>query len=149
EAGIAHGVRADAGEPRQLARHPVGVRATLLDAHEHVLAGAVGREAQIFVDEEILGRRPQRSAKRRPAVRERQLGGRVHAHSAFASSTTASAAMPSPRPVKPRPSLVVALTLMLPASQFRSPARVARIAAACGATFGRSQITVMSALPTA
>src|SRR4249919_592590 len=70
------------------------------------------------------------------------------ARSARTSNTAACAAIPSPRPVKPSFSLVVALTLTASRSIPRSAASRSRIAGACGPTLGRSQTTVMSALPT-
>ena len=60
----------------------------------------------------------------------------------------ASAAMPSPRPVKPRRSVVVAFTLTSTASQPRSAAMLARIAGTCGASFGACATIVASTLPT-
>src|SRR5690606_6484783 len=77
---------------------------------------------------------------RRPARSRRQAPSRTSRH-------TACAAMPSPRPVKPSFSLVVALTLTASTSTPVSLAISARIASACGPTLGRSQTTVMSALP--
>ena len=54
--------------------------------------------------------------------------------------------MPSPRPVKPSRSVVVALTEIRPGSTPSSSASRAIIAGACGVIFGRSQIRVTSAL---
>ena len=54
--------------------------------------------------------------------------------------------MPSPRPVKPSFSVVVAFTEMREPSTPRMAANRADIAAACGAILGRSQIKVTSAL---
>ena len=67
---------------------------------------------------------------------------------ALRNRTVAIAAMPSPRPAKPRRSVVVAFTLTSPSSQPRSAARFARIAATYGATFGACAISVTSRLPT-
>ena len=57
------------------------------------------------------------------------------------------AAMPSPRPVKPRRSVVVALTETRSMSQSRSAATFARMAATNGAIFGACAMTVASTLP--
>ena len=54
------------------------------------------------------------------------------------------AAMPSRRPVKPRPSVVVALTLTRSMSIYRISAIRARMASRCGPTLGRSQMMVTS-----
>src|SRR5207302_546768 len=60
-------------------------------------------------------------------------------------SATAWAARPSPRPVKPRPSVVVARTLTLPSSRPIAPARRAAIASRTSAILGRSPISTQSA----
>src|SRR2546430_11176778 len=60
------------------------------------------------------------------------------------SIATASAAIPSPRPRKPRPSFVVPFTLTRPASTASAPAGRDASAAACGEIRGSSQITVAS-----
>ena len=78
------------------------------------------------------------------AVRERVVQLDRHR----SSIATASAAIPSPRPRKPRPSFVVPLTLTRPASTPSAPASRDAIAAACGEIRGSSQITVASTLPT-
>ena len=57
--------------------------------------------------------------------------------------------MPSPRPVKPSRSEVVALTLIRSASMPAIAASAARIAAACGPIFGASQTSVQSRWVTA
>ena len=54
------------------------------------------------------------------------------------------AAIPSPRPVKPKPSVVVAFTLIRFGSTPAMLARWATMASRCGPTLGRSQIMVMS-----
>src|SRR5690606_26338836 len=56
----------------------------------------------------------------------------------------AIAAMPSPRPMKPSFSIVVAFTLTRPASMPAIAAMFRRIASACGAIFGASQSSVAS-----
>ena len=66
----------------------------------------------------------------------------------YTSVQTASAAMPSPRPVKPSFSVVVAFTLTWSISTPQSAAILAHICAVCGDSFGASQITVASILPT-
>ena len=56
------------------------------------------------------------------------------------------AAMPSPRPMKPRPSIVVALMPTRAASMPRMPATASRMATRCGPTFGASHRNVTSTL---
>jgi hypothetical protein len=58
--------------------------------------------------------------------------------------TTAWAAMPSPRPVKPRRSVVVAFTLTERSSTCKSAATFRRTASRYGPNFGASQISVAS-----
>ena len=58
------------------------------------------------------------------------------------SRTLASAAMPSPRPAKPRCSVVVALTLTCSIRARQSAAMFATICATCGASLGACAITV-------
>ena len=60
---------------------------------------------------------------------------------------TAWAAIPSPEPVKPRRSSVVALTLMFPRPVCSAPAIFRRICSICGASFGRWAMMVASRLP--
>src|SRR6185312_12339529 len=62
------------------------------------------------------------------------------------SVATANAATPSPRPTKPIPSPVVALTLTYSGWTPSAPARLARIFSRCGASFGFSITTVESTL---
>ena len=58
-----------------------------------------------------------------------------------------NAAMPSRRPVKPRPSVVVALTPTRPSSRSSSSAMRRRMASRCGAILGASHSSVTSTLP--
>ena len=60
------------------------------------------------------------------------------------SVATAIAATPSRRPTKPMPSPVVALTLTRSGSTAMARASPVRIASRCGASFGRSSMTVLS-----
>src|SRR5437879_2191005 len=71
QAGVADRVGCRTCEFRKLARYPIGIRAAFLYAHEYMLARAVGTEAEVFVDEEILRRRAQHATQRRAAVRIR------------------------------------------------------------------------------
>lgn len=50
-----------AGEARQCARDLVGVAARLAHRDEHVLTRSARHIAQVFLDDEVFGRRPQRS----------------------------------------------------------------------------------------
>src|SRR5687768_18288192 len=52
--------------------------------------------------------------------------------------------MPSPRPIKPKRSFVVAFMLTLPVSILSADAILRRIASACDESFGCSAITVTS-----
>src|SRR5712691_2754096 len=65
---------------------------------------------------------------------------------AVSSSAIASAAMPSPRPMAPRCSAVLALTFTWRRSISRSAAMFATIAAVCGAIFGACATMVASRL---
>ena len=62
----------------------------------------------------------------------------------YSNSATAKAAMPSPRPVKPRPSEVFGFTLMLLMSIASARAMHSRISPTCGDSRGRSAMTVAS-----
>src|SRR2546430_5631342 len=53
QAGIPHIARPAAREPRQLARHPLGVGVALAHPQQQVLTGAGGREAEILLDHEV------------------------------------------------------------------------------------------------
>ena len=68
---------------------------------------------------------------------------------AMITVAVARAAMPSRRPVKPRPSVVVALTLTRPSSRPSSSAMRRRMASRCGAILGASHSRVTSTLPIA
>src|SRR5205085_5888273 len=94
-----------------------------------VLATAGRLEAVDLIDAEVFGMDAETRLQHGLAMRARRQG----AH-AFASSTTACAAMPSPRPVKPSFSVVVALTLTCARAAPRSAASAARIASTCGPT---------------
>jgi len=129
EAGIADIRGAAAGEKRQLARHPLGVGVALADLEQQMCAAARWRKTQLLLHHEILGLSPQRAAGRGDAVGtwrpQCRLAGAqlVASHGAPPpSSTTACAAMPSARPRKPRPSVVVALMLTPASSMPRSRA---------------------------
>ena len=64
------------------------------------------------------------------------------------SSTTANAAMPSPRPIAPSPSFVVALRPTAFSSVPRTRAMRSMIRSRCGASFGASATSVRSQLTT-
>src|SRR5690606_29265356 len=104
----------------QLRAQPGGVDAAFLDPQQQVFTLPVRLETQVFLDLEIL--RDDADAR----------GDHRCGH----SSTTAIAAMPSARPVKPSFSLVVALMLTSSMPMLRSAARLTRIACACGPIFG-------------
>jgi hypothetical protein len=80
------------------------------------------------------------------SAKERQTGGRRSFPIGASSSTTAKAAIPSPRPVKPMRSVVVALTLTRSGGQPRSAARISRMAGYRAASRGRWATRVRSAL---
>src|SRR2546428_1504688 len=63
----------------------------------------------------------------------------------YVSTATAITATPSPRPIHPIPSLVLAFTDTVDGGTSSAPASRSCIASMCGASLGRSQITVMSA----
>src|SRR5665213_67136 len=81
------------------------------------------------------------SLTRRTALRASAWGG-TGAHDNSSSSAIAVAAMPSARPNAPRPSTVVALTDTTQPTTSESSSDMAGI---CGASFGRSAMTVTSA----
>src|SRR6266540_6156516 len=64
------------------------------------------------------------------------------------SNTTTNAAIPSPRPVKPRPLELVPRTLTESAGMPRRTARRLRISGTCGTSFGDSATTTASRLVT-
>src|SRR5450432_2298389 len=128
---ITDGLGADASETRQFPGDPVSVRAALFHAQKNMLARTVRHKTEIFIDDEILRRGSQGPGQCRPTVGVRQSVQFVgHAQVVGNSRTTASAAMPSPRPAKPSFSLVVALTLIRSMPQPRSAARFVHIACA-------------------
>ena len=87
------------------------------------------------------GRRGVRSAR----ARAERMGRVASVCQADASSVaTAIAAMPSPRPTKPMPSLVVNLTFTEPTGTPRAPASRSRIASRWGPSLGASAMTVAS-----
>src|ERR1700722_19107899 len=71
-------------------------------------------------------------------------GGARKLHLYNLTVAVAWAAMPSRRPVKPRPSVVVAFTLTRSGAIFRISAIFAFMASRCGPTLGRSQMMVRS-----
>src|SRR5262249_9630768 len=95
---------------------------------------------------------PEPGAEQRQRVPERtalgQLSGlkaqRVRDHAGSPTVATAWAAIPSPRPVKPSPSVVVALMLTRSGSSVAKAATRAIMAERCGPMRGRSQISVTS-----
>src|SRR5690606_37508955 len=141
EARVADRDLRDAGPARNFAGDEAGVHAALLDGQQQVLAVAAGLEAVQLLDPEVL--RAAADARRHHR-RAESLHAAAHART---SRATAWAAIPSPRPVKPSFSLVVALTLTASRSTSQVSAMRWRISAACGPTLGRSQTMVMSALP--
>src|SRR5690606_4659430 len=145
EARMAHVALLHPGPPGDAAHGVRGVHAALGDGQQQVFAAAIGLEGRQFGDPEILPADPVTALQDRRAMRTRQAA-LANGTPPRVSRHTAMAAMPSPRPVKPSFSLVVALTLTRPASTCRSAARVSLIARAWGPIFGRSQMTVMSAL---
>ncbi len=143
ESGEPHVGGRHPGQLRQPACHPFGIGARLAHPQESVVAFPVRLEAELLLDLEIPGLHPQPAPAQRCPVdpgqvlkgdadgrrRERIPGpvgrfGRTHSD----NSTTARAAIPSPRPVKPICSVVVALTFTRCESQPRSEARVSRMA---------------------
>src|SRR4051812_17392638 len=109
--------RFDAHGARQLARHPLGIRATLAHAQQCVRSFAARGETQQFVDFEVFRRCAQFASPERatPCGRRRERRPkpmfRDHAEGSdiVSNKTTACAARPSLRPTKPRCSVVVAL----------------------------------------
>jgi hypothetical protein len=87
----------------QCACHESGIQATLLDRQQQVFAFTMGFESTDFFNDKILGTATEISFQYSITVSTRQ------AH-VFTSNTTACAAIPSPLPVKPSFSVVVALT---------------------------------------
>ena len=65
-------------------------------------------------------------------------------HYSISTVATAIAAIPSPRPIAPSPSFVVALMLTRAVSRWSAAAIFSRMAGMCGAIFGASAINVAS-----
>lgn len=124
--GKAHLAGVNVEEFCQRVRHEAGVAAVFQNAHQDVLAFAVRLKTQIFHYHEIFRVGFQQTLALRFAVQIRQVVEIRHL-TAFTSSATASQAMPSPRPVKPSFSVVVALTLTSSIWQPRSSAINTRI----------------------
>src|SRR5687767_9697387 len=95
---------------RELLRNPHCVRAALAHLQQQVIALAVRIEAQPLTHEEVFGCDTQTRAPGRSAVRARQIHqlGQLD-HEMCSMSAMAWHARPSPRPMKPIFSLVVAL----------------------------------------
>src|ERR1700726_2649362 len=161
EAGEAHVACRHLRLSRKLRRHPSCIRATLLDAHQPVRTAARRDEGELLLDPEIVGSRFEFGRRQRRAMCARRVeGGTVppfgvpamHIHggglarSLPPSRTAALAASPSPRPMKPNRSVVVALMLMSWTETRRSAARFSAIAVRCLAMRGASASTVISAL---
>ncbi len=77
---VAHRDRRHASELRQLARHPVGVRAALLHPQQGVFTAAVGVVAKDLLDLKILRHAAQPGGKRRSAV---GVGKFLHEENSF------------------------------------------------------------------
>src|SRR5690606_6491691 len=121
QARMADGTFVDAGPLRQQARDVGGVHPALLDGQQQVLSRAAGLEAIELGDVEVLGRHPDACVEYRDA-----MGARQRIAHARTSRQTACAAMPSSRPMKPRRSLVVALTLTASSAMPKSAAIASR-----------------------
>src|SRR5207248_6595241 len=109
--------------------------------HRH---GAVGR----YERKDILERRQHSDQRVQEAgwevLEEREQVGQTAGLTV--SSATAITATPSPRPIHPMPSLVLALTEMVEKPATRAPASRSRMSSMYGVRRGCSAITVMSAL---
>ena len=104
-------------------------------SREDVLAFAVRLKPEIFYHHKIFRVGLQQAIALRLSVQVCQVVKVCHLL-AFTSSATASQAIPSPRPVKPSFSVVVALTLTSSMWQPRSSAINTRICGMCGSIFG-------------
>ena len=116
ETAVAHRKAVDAGLFRQPQGHILGVPVGFLDLQPEVLALAFRDHVHDLGDAEILEAGAQQRFTEGAAVgggrgrqRRRQVGVAAH-WSSWVSSTTACTAMPSPRPVNPSRSVVVAFT---------------------------------------
>src|SRR5205807_311339 len=101
-------------------REPRAVTVRGEQAHHEAIAGERGAQHRRRQRRAVRARRSERGRARAEADRR-------HAYSSL-SSTTACAAMPSARPRKPRPSVVVALMLTRCSSTFSSCAICRRMA---------------------
>ncbi len=136
ESRITHRRGGHAGKFRQLPGHPRGIAVALAHLQPGVLALAAGRRQRHFEDLKVFRRYPDAPAADRATPGRSLLQGNsgvvvdhgIQDAACSSSSTTASAAIPSPRPVKPRCSVVVALTLIRPLSTCRSAAIAVRMA---------------------
>src|SRR5690348_12751247 len=136
EPRVPHIGRAAAAKAGQLARHPLSVGVAFADLQQDVRAIARGGKSELFLDQEVLRLAAQPSARGRCAICTRRSEGRLERaqlldrHAGLsASDTTACAAMPSARPRKPSPSVVVALMLIRSSATSSSRAIAPRIAA--------------------
>ena len=116
ETAVAHGKTVDAGLFGQPQGHVLGVPVGFFDLQPEVLALAFRDHVHDLGDAEILEAGAQQRFTEGAAVgggrgrqRRRQVGVAAH-WSSWVSSTTACTAMPSPRPVNPSRSVVVAFT---------------------------------------
>src|SRR6185312_13709448 len=109
EAGIAHLASRDAGVARQLLRYPMGVGFALLYQQHHMGTFPVCLETQHLFHPEVFRHRTDAGSESHGTIGPGPIGQLIHQISS--RSATACAAMPSPRPIWPRPSLVVAFTL--------------------------------------
>src|ERR1700688_3464386 len=111
EARVADVAGRGPGEGGNLDRHPAGIGGALLHAQQPVRPGARRLERQTLLDMKIFGRGFELRRRQRRTMRPRrvQCGPRPGAHGP--NSTDASAANPSPRPMNPKRSVVVALIL--------------------------------------
>src|SRR5216683_5705272 len=119
------------GHAGNLGRHPAGIGGALLHAQQPVRSGPRRLERQLLLNLEIFGGGFELRGRQRRAMRSWRLqrGPRPRVHGP--SSTDASAASPSPRPMNPKRSVVVALILMSCAEMPRSADRFAAMAARC------------------
>jgi hypothetical protein len=125
----------------------------LLNLNENMIALAAGGESEFFIDTKVAeflfdNGAALRLAKRvRKRVEWQEVVGRARlTHSQASSKTTAWQAIPSPRPIAPSCSVVVALTLTRSRGALSAAAILEHIASLCGASLGNCATTVISAL---
>src|SRR6266852_1196534 len=128
--------------------HRLGRMLDFFDTRVLDIAEKGEREVQIFCAHRTPAAHRVELARPMRELRAHRLVRPQREEQPHPRSTTASAAMPSPRPIAPSRSAVLALMLTWPRSISRSAARFATIAPVCDAILGACAMMVASTLAT-